>query len=200
MTELEVKRHWDYAELLNEELGNATRYVELDEANFATYSLEFTRIILTACSEVEVVCRHLCDLAYPERNNYFTENKVGMKKLAKSILAKYPKIYQAKMSTPRLGEDIFPFAPWKEGCKDVLPWWYAYNRVKHNRGTEYKKATLENAVYSVAGLLVIVSYLYITVTGQATPKMINNGVFDSNYSYCGLKVGPTEMLPDFVKE
>jgi len=39
-------------------------------------------------------------------------------------------------------------------------WWTAYNNIKHHRDSEYHRASLKNALNAVAGLFVVVLYLY----------------------------------------
>jgi hypothetical protein len=47
--------HWSYYVSLEDDLIETGRYVEICEDNFDTYSTQFTRLLLAAASEVDVV-------------------------------------------------------------------------------------------------------------------------------------------------
>jgi hypothetical protein len=52
--------YWQYFVALEADLAATARYVEPTSANMACYSVEFARILLTAGSEVDVLCKVLC--------------------------------------------------------------------------------------------------------------------------------------------
>ena len=89
LTEQQILHYWNYAELLNEELGNTARFVEPDVSNYQTYSLAYTNIILSACSEVEIVCRLLCQTVDAEKGYTTPEKLIQMKDISKTILRQY---------------------------------------------------------------------------------------------------------------
>lgn len=196
LTEQEILHYWNYAELLNEELGNTARFVEPDESNYQTYSLAYTNIILSSCSEVEIICRLLCQ-AIDKDHDYTTPEKwVEMKDISKTIQTRFPHIYQARAALLQKSEYIYPFKIWETNKRANLPWWKEYGLIKHYRHQKFSDATLENALNSVAALIILNSYLYKTVLGEHAPKMTRSGMFDNCYSYGGLLIGPSEKLPD----
>ena len=196
LTEQQILHYWNYAELLNEELGNTARFVEPDVSNYQTYSLAYTNIILSACSEVEIVCRLLCQTIDAEKGYTTPEKWIQMKDISKTILKRFPHIYQARTEILQKQEYIYPFKVWESNEKDILPWWKEYDLIKHYRHQKFNHATLENALNSVAALIILNSYLYELVLGEHAPRMTRFGMFDNCYSYCGLVVQPNEKLPD----
>jgi hypothetical protein len=60
---------------------------------------------------------------------------------------------------PRFGLTLTPWDEWTKP-NGVPFWWNAYNKIKHHRDSDYHKAALKNALNSVAGLFVMVPYLY----------------------------------------
>ena len=123
------------------------------------------------------------------------KNMINMETLSKVLLQRFPHIYQAKAEIVQKHEMIYPFACWEAGiCK--LSWWETHNRVKHYRHNHFNEATLENALNSVAALIILNSYLYELVCETHAPRMSKIGMLDNCYSYCGLVVEPTERLPD----
>jgi hypothetical protein len=53
-----------------------------------------------------------------------------------------------------------------------LPWYDAYNKSKHDRHEEFKKANFENLVTAVAGLLVLISSQFRDVEFGAGPMTL----------------------------
>ena len=60
---------------------------------------------------------------------------------------------------PRYRLRLKPWENW--GDPDGVPdWWTASNKIKHQRATEYHRASLKNVLNAVAGLFVVCPYLY----------------------------------------
>jgi len=60
---------WQYFVALEADFATCTRFVEVAPDNFATYSVEFAKILLAAGSEVDVVCRALCSRIGAQADN-----------------------------------------------------------------------------------------------------------------------------------
>ena len=65
---------------------------------------------------------------------------------------------------------LIPFKEWKDKkeWKDndcSLPWYQAYNNVKHDRHKEFPKASLENALCAIAAFYVILFSPFVFTTG-----------------------------------
>ena len=196
LSKTQALHYWNYAEILNEQLANTTRFVEPHPSNLKTFSLEYTRIILSAGSEIEVVCRLICGEIDPSCSYTSSDNRADMGKIAKKIQTSIPHIYNAKMEISSTSQTIFPFSVWKHSPASNLTWWEDYNLIKHYRHNEFSRATLENAMSCVAALMILVSYLYTIVTRKTTPRLTRNGMFDSVYACLGLALQPAEKLPD----
>src|SRR5207249_8817300 len=54
--------HWDYYLVLENDLLSCRRYVEFHSTNMQVYSIEFVRILLATCSEIDVVAKGLCKM------------------------------------------------------------------------------------------------------------------------------------------
>jgi hypothetical protein len=152
---------WRYALALESDLERTTRYVEPCEANLATYSIEFARLLLATCAEVEVVARDLCvsvagqapapkrqSNSYPDMNDY------------RHVLAgEFTKLHTVEMFVPRFFDH--PFAPWSSWSGDANPeWWREHQLVKHDRAKNFASATLDRAFQAMAGLLSLGAYLF----------------------------------------
>jgi hypothetical protein len=146
--------HWHYFLALCDDAVRASRFVEYDADNFRTYSIEFARLYLASASEVDVVAKQLCLKFDPASkadniNSYRT-----------AILAKLPDLPSVKVDFPRYAISFSPWGDWVTGQNPS--WWGDYNDVKHKRHVHFRKANLENVLNALAGLYVLVGYLYGT--------------------------------------
>ena len=144
--------HWQYLITLDSDLQKASRFVEINEQNFKTFSIGFVRMLLSTGSEIDVVAKILCNCIdstgnYENINNY-----------RETIVAKFPKFPEMIIDIPQYELKL---SPWSEWLEDKNPdWWAAYNKVKHERDSYFIDANLNNTLNSVAGLFVLVWYLH----------------------------------------
>jgi hypothetical protein len=146
--------HWKYYLALENDLHTIARYVEPTQANYKTFSVELTKLFLNACSEVEVVCQLVC-----AARSFQIPAEPTMRDLRKALKPKFPGLPKFEARAPRYGLTLFP---WKEWAKNTNPkWWGDHNKVKHSRHVHFDFATLENALNAMAGLSVLLQYLYV---------------------------------------
>src|SRR5258706_6908262 len=144
--------HWHYFVTLCEDMEHTVRFVEPAPDNFGTYSTEYARLYLAIGSEIDVVAKLLCTSVNP------SASLNGINSYRKIILIKYPTLPEVEVTVPRSEISLMP---WKEWLGDTNPnWWSLYNGVKHERNKHFKDANLENALSALAGLLVLLGYLY----------------------------------------
>lgn len=142
--------HWNYFLLLEDDLLKISRYIEFTQENFQVYSLELTRVLFAASSEVDVVAKLFCN------TNTGKKNIDGYRK---HIMSAHPNFCKVEVLLPRYGLSLRPWSEWGENEKNPL-WWKANNNVKHERNVNYSQANLKNALNSVAGLFVMLLYFY----------------------------------------
>ena len=145
--------HWDYYVSLTNDFEEISHYVEIHPDNFETYSIAFTRLFLSAGSEVDVVAKMLCK---KYNSSSKAENIIGYRK---ELRKQEPKISTITIIMKRYGLEFIPWQAWGQGNTNPQ-WWKNYNNVKHNRNTRYKEANLEMCLQSLAGLCVLLAYLY----------------------------------------
>lgn len=186
--------HWQYYLSLVDDLDRLSRYVELAEDNYATYSTELTRILLAAGSEVDVVAKLHCARVTPDATPSTIVDYGNI------LLPAYPGVTSVEVSIPRcrLG-----FKPWSEWTTTDRPsWWGSYNKVKHERHTHFRQANLGNVLQAVAGLCVLVSYLHyddFVSSGLATRRPFF--YLDAKYNEGGnVLFAPKTQLPDFATQ
>lgn len=144
--------YWQYFLAIEADLDSTVRFVEPSEDNFKTYSVEFAKILLSASSEVDVVCKVLAkEIGSGSHSNNINQHR-------DIILQKYPRFHQMQVIAPRYG---LIFEPWNSWASDKNPdWWRSYNDVKHKRYRHFQDANQYNALNSVSALFCLLAYLY----------------------------------------
>jgi hypothetical protein len=149
-----ARLHWNYFLAIERDAEVLSRYVEFDARNFDCFSIEIARIVLAVGSEIDVVCKQVCRTINPSSkaddiNDYRNE-----------ITSAIPHIPNFEVLVPRFGLSLHPWDEWRDATAGVPLWWTAYNKVKHHRDSHYDYANLKNALNAIAGLFVVVLYLY----------------------------------------
>jgi hypothetical protein len=144
---------WEYFLAIEQDLEKCTRYVQFDEKNYKTYSLEFARIIVASGAECDTVMKALC------KSIDSSQVPSKMPEYFPIVCKVYPRFIEYEIEIPRYE---LSFAPWKTWSSDKSPdWWKkAYNKIKHERDKYFKNANLRNAIMATAGLLVTLLYYY----------------------------------------
>jgi len=146
------KHYWNYFLSIEEDLERVARFIEFDEDNLQTYSIELAKIFLSASSEIDVFLKQIChkmdDLENPKNIN-------GYRKV---IISKLPEFIEETVFVHRYG---FQFNPWEEWSNNKNPnWWTNHNKVKHQRNIYFKEANVENVLKALGALLICVTYFY----------------------------------------
>jgi hypothetical protein len=164
--------HWNYFLAIEEDLYHLARFVEFSKENFTTYSIEFTRILLTSSAEVDVVAKQLCDQFNPGCG------ASTMNQYRNILRQELPVLAETHVDVSRYGLRL---QPWVDFQKDENPkWWHADNNVKPHRHEQYSRANLENVLDSVAGFFLVLLFFY--------KKQATSGRLKPNP--CMLRIGP----------
>lgn len=169
-----VEPHWNYLLSIEDELERISRYVEFDERNSHCFSIEIARVLMACGAETDVVCKQLCKKLNP------ASEAGNINQYRAEIKAAVPAIPAFEVLLPRFGLTLHPWDNWE---RDEVPiWWTAHNKVKHHRDSEFHQGNLKNALNSVAGLFVMVLYLYRekATSGQLNPSPLLLKVTDEH--------------------
>ena len=145
--------HWNYFLAIEHDMLKTARYVEICKDNLKTYSVEYTKIILAAASEVDVLLKQIYlalggDKERPNFGDYYH-----------AIKEKLPAFFLEPLHFEQYNIGFDPFTEWENGLK--LSWHEAFNNLKHNRTENYKDANLENALLSLSALYTTVVHYYL---------------------------------------
>ena len=144
-------QHWNFFLALEDDLLRLSRFVDFS-GNSNTYSLEIGRLLMGAAAEADVILKQLCARWDPQA-------KAGnLEAYYRIVAANRPEFRSFKVTIPRFGLSMKPWVSWKAGQAPL--WWRAHNKVKHERHTRFKDATLKHCLNAAAGLFVSVLFLY----------------------------------------
>ncbi|MGC4394477.1 hypothetical protein [Hydrogenophaga sp. T2] len=144
--------HWNYFLALEDDVLKLARYIEPARQNFGAYSLELSRILFAAASEVEVVSQQLYSARGGKAKKPHAPDWMG------EVLSAFPLIVGTVIDLPRFGLSLVPWAG--SEAKSPPSWWGAYNNVKHYRHSNYSQASLEHALNAVGALFALLLYFY----------------------------------------
>ena len=153
-------RIWPFYIRLEKDFINTLTYVEFSQDNFLTYSVEFEKQLLAIGSEIDVLCKLLCEKIDSTKH---PSNMDGYS----SLLCGYRNITVTKISFIINQQDYIPFDGWTVGNNPS--WWKAYNKVKHERlkSDNYKKGNLENVFMALSGLYLLNRLYYKRIKNSA---------------------------------
>jgi len=141
-------KYLNYYLLLERDLEVIFKYIEPEDANMKTYSLENVRLYLSICSEIDILFKQV--LSGPNLKNIDQYRKKMNKKYGKNF-------YNQKVKIEKYG--ITAKSPWINFKNDKNPsWWTSYNKIKHDRLVKFNQATLKNIINAMSGLFVLVCF------------------------------------------
>jgi len=146
-------KHWNYYLAIEHDMLKTARYVEICEDNLKTYSIEYTRIIIAAASEVDVLLKQIY-LALE-----FEKERPNFDDYYHAIKEKMPEFLSEPLYFEQYNIGFEPFTEWENGSEPN--WHKAFNNLKHNRTENYKDANLENALLSLSALYTTVVHYYL---------------------------------------
>lgn len=173
--------HWNYFLAIEDDLTKLSRYIDFDGRNDSAFSLEISRILFTASSEIDVVLKQLCltiniGSTANNINAYFNEITPAISPFCKF-----------KVTIPRFGLTLEPWIDWKATASPE--WWQAYNKVKHERHLHFDKATLKNCLNSVAALYISVLHLYMTEATNGELMLLPQLFNVTDLNFAGTRMG-----------
>jgi hypothetical protein len=148
-------------------------------------------LLLASGAEIDVACKQICQVIAPGS----AASKIN--EYRKEIVHSYLTIPTFEVTLPRFGLTLHPWDEWKKP-NGVPVWWTAYTKTKHERNTEYHRGNLKNVLNAVAGLFVVILYLYKkkATNGELVPPTQLLRVGEAHFG--GSTVGQYEMGTNYV--
>lgn len=152
-----IFRYWRHFLALESDFSAISRFVEFSKDNYKTYSIEFVKLLLAVGSEVDVVAKDVCAALDPSGSHD------NINDYRKCISVRHP-VCNDKVLVRRYELE---FQPWREWHGETNPhWWWAYNKVKHERTAYFKEANLENCANAIGGLFAMILYCWKAEASQ----------------------------------
>lgn len=153
-------RYWQHFLALEADFAATARYVEFTEENFGAYSVEFAKLLLAVGSEIDVLCKVICEKldSTAKRENI---------KHYRACFTKHTKIVDEDVLIRRYNLVFRPWSEWKsESCPS---WWNSYNSVKHQRDLCFSEANFQNCANAISALFPLVIYCH---TAENSPDKL----------------------------
>ncbi|MDD4073439.1 MAG: hypothetical protein PHY78_13870 [Desulfobacterales bacterium] len=142
--------------LILKDLQELFDYVEPSDKNLGCYSYRIHALLLRACVEVEANCK-----AIMKENGYGRSGAWNMGDYKKIERTHFLSGYEVKVPNWTGIHSIRkPFLTWSSGGS--IPWYQAYNTTKHDRQSEFERATFEHLIDACCGILVLLSAQFET--------------------------------------
>lgn len=140
-------------------VDNLFNFIEPVELNLKTYGHKIRELLILACTEVEyLLLKVLTENGYREKGRYSTHDYV----YCRDVL----KLNQYEVGLTQYSNlGIFtPFKGWTESSPTTsIPWYDAYNQVKHNRSDNIANANLEHLLNAVSAIHILLEAQYSNV-------------------------------------
>lgn len=182
--------HWQHFLSLEKDFVETIEYVELDPENNSTFSVVYTKLLLSICSEIDVVAKLLCKSI---STNSSASNIDGYRSEITNI---YPNFHTVVSLIPRYGLQIKPWSSWSG---DTNPrWWTEHNKVKHERSLHSALANQENVIEALCGLFTLLLYFHQSelYSAELEPLPI---LLDYERMPGNLMINPGAELPDIPR-
>lgn len=122
-----------------------------EEPNMSAFGNALRNVILLACTEFEAQCRGVL-----AANGYVLSDRSGTADYVKLSELLFLPAYALSLPAAPWLPDRRPFEGWDSTRPtQSLPWYDAYNSIKHDRERNFAKASLQHAIDSVAACAVM---------------------------------------------
>lgn len=137
-------------------LDDLFNYIEPSTENLKTYSHKIRELLIIACTEVEcLLVKTLTSNGYSEKDRYNTTDYIKCKPILgldeyDVELTQYPSL-----------KKFSPFSGWSSAAPTkTLPWYNAYNTVKHNRSDNIADANFEHLLDAISAIHILLESQY----------------------------------------
>ena len=155
-----LRDYWAYYLMLEDKFIDTTNYVTLAEDNYGTYSNEYAALMQMIGGELDSFFKVYCGYAptdFKKISDYYTY-----------LMQDYPDVLNQKINV-RSADIVFqPFAGWDgTRAKQSLPWWMAFDNIKHSRAVNKRDANQKNTLY-LLGALYLLEMKYLKNLAKGT--------------------------------
>ncbi len=95
--------YWQYFVALESDLAATARFVEPSQGNMSCYSIEFARILLGTGSEIDVLCKVLC------QEHGLEVRPANIDGYRSALTQRFPNLTKLEIQVPRYSLNRFPW-------------------------------------------------------------------------------------------
>jgi hypothetical protein len=169
--------------IIQKDLINLFEFIEPCDQNLQTISFRTHELLMRTCIEIEAnFTAILRKNIYSKRGNLNIDDY--------KIINKSHRLSTYKVSLPIWKGDKRFRKPFKEWDNNMpLKWYQAYNKSKHDRHENFDKATFDNLLDAVGGLVILLSAQFNTEDYSPNEKGLSIGPSYSYGSDDGMETG-----------
>ena len=150
--------------ILIQKLQEILLFIEPSEDGLKAYSHKIRELLFLACSDLESTLKKYKFGKNERMSDYIEILKFVDLTKYKISLVGYAKPYKCS-----------PFENWgKNKASQSLPWYEAYNKIKHNREENFHFATLENCINAIAANLIMFAVRFSPTTLYSENDVCSN--------------------------
>lgn len=152
--------------IIQKDLQSMFEFIEPSDQNLDAYSYRIHELFMRACIEVEANFK-----AILRENNFSPTDKKGtpipekwwsIHDYRKVNVTHHLSAYKVHIPIWDGAQSCFePFKAWSTPGAD-LPWYQDYNKSKHDRQNEFKRANFRNLLHAITGLMALLSAQFRT--------------------------------------
>lgn len=149
------------------QLDTIFQTLEPSTENAGAYGHTIRNLLIIAATEVEALCRGVLESNGYSSGRSARWNIKDYRKVAEPLRLNDYALRLARR--PSYGE-VRPFAAWQPASpSDCLPWYSAYNKVKHDREGSFSEARLEHVISAVAACCILLRACFAPPLRVLTP-------------------------------
>ena len=135
-------------QLIENDLKKILEFIEPADSNKDTYSHRLYELLLRCSTEFETNCKRILYANGYRRGNLKMEDYYKINKATR--------VSEYEIEINNWYPSTKTFCPLQEWSSNyTLPWYQAYNHVKHDRFQNFNEATLNNVLFAAASVLAI---------------------------------------------
>lgn len=143
-----MRDYWAYYLMLEDRFIHTLNYVELSTDNKDAYSNEYAGLLQMIGAEMDSFFKVYCGYAPTDPKN--------ISDYANYVISDFPGITSQEVSIKLADMIITPFDGWDATrAKKSLPWWLAFDNIKHSRTAHKKDSSQTNVLNALAALYIL---------------------------------------------
>lgn len=153
----EYSSHIRQLELILDELKSVFKVVEPAQGNLNTYGNTIRNIIILSCTEIDSMMKKILknNGILLDDKEYTTKQYFKLKEALRLV------DYELQFKEFEHLGYFSPFSEWEsKRPTQSLPWYDAYNKIKHDREANFQYANVKNALFSIAAYTILLIAQY----------------------------------------